>query len=83
MRALSTAALLLAAPAIAGAAEHVRLGNDVVPVRQEVRLKLDPRSDTYSGSVRIELDVRKAGAVPRVHAQEMTISHAALAVSAA
>jgi cytosol alanyl aminopeptidase len=69
-------ALLATAPA--QAAEHVRLGSDVVPTRQEVRLKLDPRSDTYSGSVRIELDVRKPGAVLRVHAQEMTVVRAAV-----
>jgi alanyl aminopeptidase len=78
MRALSTAALLLAGPVLASAGEHVRLGSDVVPVRQEVRLKLDPRAETYGGSVRIELDVRKAGAPLRVHAQEMTITSAAV-----
>jgi alanyl aminopeptidase len=70
--------LLLAVPALASAGEHVRLGTDIVPTRQEVRLKLDPRIDTYSGSVRIELDVRRAGAPLRVHAEEMTIVRAAV-----
>src|SRR5262245_44236252 len=71
-------ALLLAVPSLAGAGEHVRLGTDVVPTRQEVRLKLDPRIDTYGGTVRIELDVRKAGAPVRLHAEEMTITGASL-----
>jgi len=77
MRPLITA-LLLMGPALAGAGEHVRLGNGVAPTRQEVRLKLDPRLDTYSGSVRIELDVRQAGAPLRVHAEEMTVVRAAV-----
>jgi alanyl aminopeptidase len=78
MRRTLTTVLLLAAPALATAGEHVRLGTDIVPLRQEVRLKADPKADDYSGSVRIELDVRKAGAVLRVHAEEMTITRAAL-----
>ena len=76
-------ALLFAGPALAGGSEHVRLGTDVVPTRQEVRLKLDPRVDTYSGSVRIELDVRKAGVPLRVHAQEMKVARAAVDGAAA
>ena len=76
-------ALLFAGPALAGGSEHVRLGTDVIPTRQEVRLKLDPRVDAYSGSVRIELDVRKAGVPLRVHAQEMTLARAAVDGAAA
>ncbi len=76
MRTAPIAALLCAASTLAGAAEHVRLGTDVLPTRQEVRLKLDPRIDTYGGTVRIELDVRKAGAAVRLHAEEMTITRA-------
>jgi alanyl aminopeptidase len=78
MRRALIAACIVAGPGLAEAGEHVRLGTDVVPTRQEVRLKLDPRLDTYSGSVRIELDVRKAGAPVRVHAEEMTIVRAAV-----
>ena len=47
-RALTTAILILAGAGLAAAGEHVRLGTDVVPTRQEVRLKLDPRLDTSS-----------------------------------
>ncbi|HET9316035.1 MAG TPA: M1 family metallopeptidase, partial [Vicinamibacteria bacterium] len=69
-------AFVFAGAGLAMAGEHVRLGTEVVPTRQEVRLRLDPRLDTYSGSVRLELDVRKAGAPIRLHAEEMTIHRA-------
>ena len=78
MRRALTTALIFAGTGLAAAGEHVRLGTDVVPTRQEVRLKLDPRLDTYSGSVLIELEVRKAGAPIRLHAEEMTIARAAV-----
>ena len=78
MRALTTTVLLLAGPVLATAGEHVRLGEGVVPLRQEVHLKLDPKSDSYSGSVRVELDVRTPGAVLRLHAEELTVTRAAV-----
>jgi alanyl aminopeptidase len=83
MRRTLITALLLTGPALAAASEHVRLGTDVVPTLQEIRLKLDPRIDTYSGSVRVELDVRRAGAALRLHAEEMTIVRAAVDGAAA
>jgi alanyl aminopeptidase len=70
-----TAALLLSAAPFA-AAGVVRLGADVVPVRQTVRLRMDPRAADYTGTVSIELDVKRAAAAVSLHAEEMTIRRA-------
>ncbi|MFZ2492679.1 MAG: M1 family metallopeptidase [Thermoanaerobaculia bacterium] len=63
-------ALLIAAPLLA--APH-RLGSDVVPQSQSIMLKLDPRADSYSGTVVIELAVKKESASFDLHAEEMKI----------
>jgi cytosol alanyl aminopeptidase len=64
--------LLFLAPTLLGAT--VRLGSDVVPVTQQVTLTADPRSDSYRGSVSIELDVKKPARTFRFHAVDLSIS---------
>lgn len=56
----------------AGAVE--RLGRDVVPTFQAVRLELDARKADYTGSVRIELRVHRPVPAFRFHAKEMTFT---------
>jgi alanyl aminopeptidase len=51
----------------------VRLGNDVVPVRQAITLAADPHADSYRGSVRIELDVKKPVQMFRLHSKGLAI----------
>ena len=58
---------------IAAQAATVRLGNDVVPVRQSIVLEADPREDTFTGSTEIELEVKKATSAFRFHAEAMNI----------
>ncbi len=55
-------------------AATVRLGNDVAPVTQSVRLELDPRLDTFRGSVAIEIDVKRPTRTFRFHAQDLAIT---------
>ena len=79
------AAALLAAAA--GNASTFRLGGDVVPVSQQVRLRVDPRQDSFRGSVRIELDVKRPvthfhfhsadGTIESVRLNQNTLTHAA------
>ncbi len=71
VRALSF--LLLVATSVF-AAEPVRLGNDVVPTAEAVTLTTDPRKDDYSGSVLIDLQVKKATPTFRFHAEDMTLT---------
>lgn len=65
-----------AAPADAG--ETLRLGDDVVPLHQEVRLVLDPREAGYTGSVTVQVRVGKALDSFRFHAREIEIERAVL-----
>ena len=55
------------------AAEPVRLGHDVMPLGEAVTLNADPRGDDFSGSVAIELQVKKATPSFRFHAEDMTL----------
>jgi alanyl aminopeptidase len=55
-------------------ADLVRLGNDVVPTAETVTLTTDPRSDDYSGSVLVDLQVQKATPTFRFHAVDMTVT---------
>jgi alanyl aminopeptidase len=71
-----TAAVLLSGAPFAAAAGHVRLGTDVAPTRETVRLRVDPRATDYTGSVSIELDVRREAPAITLHAEEMTIRRA-------
>jgi alanyl aminopeptidase len=63
--------LLVAAPLLHAAT--VRLGDAVVPVSQSVSLTTDPRSDTYTGSATIELDVKQPVSSFMLHAVDLTI----------
>ncbi|MFL6244887.1 MAG: hypothetical protein ACJ74H_02600, partial [Thermoanaerobaculia bacterium] len=56
------------------AAEPVRLGGDVVPLGESVTLTADPRGDDYSGSVVVELQVKKATSSFRFHAEDLTLT---------
>ena len=64
--------LLLAVPSLSAAT--VRLGSDVIPASQSVTLRTDPRNETYSGSVGVELDVRRATSTFRFHAVDLAIT---------
>ncbi|HEY0372277.1 MAG TPA: M1 family metallopeptidase [Thermoanaerobaculia bacterium] len=69
-RALSLVLLLLAPAAFAAS---VRLGDAVVPVSQSVNLVADPRSETYTGSVTIDLDVKQPASSFLMHARDLTM----------
>ena len=58
---------LAAALRPAAAADDLRLDRRVVPVAQSIRLVVDARQATYSGSVRVELAVREAAESFRFH----------------
>jgi alanyl aminopeptidase len=75
-RSTFTAALVLGAASLASAGPHVRLGTDVVPTREAVRLRLDPRLPDYSGTVTIDLEVKRAAPSVTLHAEAMTIRRA-------
>ena len=55
-----------------------RLGTDVVPVFEAVRLTADARKPDYTGSVRIDLDVRRPVRAFSLHARGMEIRRLAL-----
>jgi len=54
-------------------AEIRRLGDSVAPTYQEVFLKLDPAQPEFSGSVRIDLEVRQPVTSFRLHATTVRI----------
>jgi len=84
LRAALRAALLALAPLAFAAHAHaaetpdVRLGSDVVPTFQAVRLRLDADERRYTGSIRAELRVAKATAVVQLHAEGQELSRVAL-----
>ncbi len=57
-------------------ADVVRLGTDVVPKGERVELRTDPRGDSYSGSVFVDLDVKKPVSSFRLHANGIEIASA-------
>ena len=68
--AASAALLWLAATASADTeTADVRLGSDIAPRSQAVKLKLDPDKRSYSGNVRVELDVTRATDTLRFHSE--------------
>ena len=70
--AVAVAALL---PVWAGAqAETGRLGRDVVPTSESVRLVVDPARSDYTGSVRIDLQVNRPTAQVFFHAEGPVLS---------
>ena len=76
-RALAPLFLLLAGFSVDGST--LRLGRDVIPTAQDVRLRVDPRQDSFTGSVRIELDVLKPVTMFRFHARDLEITSLRLA----
>ena len=62
---------LIALPLLA--APPLRLGRDVVPISESIALKMDPAADNYSGTVVVELDVKKPVPTFSLHAEEMKI----------
>ncbi len=73
--ALSVMATLSAGAARAQSQDAIRLGPDVVPVRQSVALRLDPDRTDYTGSTRIEIEVRRETTSFRFHAEEMALTN--------
>jgi alanyl aminopeptidase len=79
-RAILIAACLLGltSPARAEEAPDVRLGRDVAPRFQAVHLRLDPDKRSYSGRVRVELQVARATDTLRFHAEGQRLTRIAL-----
>ncbi len=67
------AAVLAWAATSAADAPIGRLPTDVVPVSESIVLDLDPRQPTYTGSVEITIDVRKAVTSVRFHAESIPV----------
>ena len=74
-RAAWLAAGLLAA---AGAQGATRLSTDVLPVFQQVHLRTHPDSASYSGRVKMDLQVRKPTSTVTLHADGQSLEHIAL-----
>jgi len=75
--ALILTGMLLAVPAAAQPIQ--RLGTDVVPLSEAVRLDLDPRDPRYTGSVEVALRVSRPVATFRLHAEGIDLTRIALA----
>jgi alanyl aminopeptidase len=73
--ALMTTVLL--APALQ-AAEDYRLGTQVVPIDQVVRLKIDADRPDYTGSTIIEIEVKESTKSFGLHAEEMNFERVSL-----
>jgi len=72
-------ALLALVPAARAAdAPDVRLGRDVVPTFQSIRLHLDADRRSYSGTTRTDLKVAKATNTVRLHAEGQKLVRVAL-----
>ena len=59
-------------------APEVRLGRDVVPTFQSVRLRLDPDKRSYSGSIHVELKVVSPTDTIRFHAEGQKLTRVTL-----
>jgi aminopeptidase N len=83
MRRAAVLLAVLAAPAAADTTPAPpgsghRLGTDVVPVFEAIRLTVDARKQDYSGTVRIDLDVRKPVSAFSLHARDIEVSSVSL-----
>ena len=78
---LAVACLLFAQPHAVRADDtpDVRLGNDVRPTFQLIKLRLDPDKRSFSGSVHVELKVARATDTIRFHAEGQRLTRVALA----
>jgi alanyl aminopeptidase len=76
----STACLALAwaVPARAAEAPDVRLGRNINPTFQLVKLKLDPDKRSFTGTVHVELKVANATDTVRFHAEGQRLTRIAL-----
>src|SRR5687767_7017869 len=74
MKTARLVALVLVVAAANLNAAVVRLGTDVVPTSQAVMLTVDPRQDDYTGSVKIDVEVKKPANQFRFHAEDLTIT---------
>jgi cytosol alanyl aminopeptidase len=75
------AALALGGGALLGSASGegvARLGRDVVPAAQSIRLDVDAARREYTGAVRVDLDVRKAVRSFSFHAEGLALQRVAL-----
>src|SRR5262245_41326906 len=59
--------------AFAGTPNEPRLDSNVAPTHESIELNLDSNSDTYTGSVKIQLHVAKATREFTFHAEEMKL----------
>jgi alanyl aminopeptidase len=64
-------------------ANGFRLGDNVRPTEESVRLDLDPAQPSYSGSVDIALAIARPTRDVRLHARDMTLTDVALTRAAA
>jgi alanyl aminopeptidase len=53
----------------------VRLGNDVVPLRQSLTLDLDPATDVFRGRAVIEVRLTKPASTIWLNATELEVDH--------
>src|SRR5881296_3185912 len=80
-RCLHLVLMLAAVPSASGAfpAEDQRLGQEVVPTFESVRLTVDAARPDYSGSAHVDLLVKSPTSSVRFHAQDLTLDRIALA----
>jgi alanyl aminopeptidase len=80
LRAAMAAALFCAVAVCAHAedAADQRLGFDVMPRYQSIRLHLDPDKRSYTGEVRVDLDVVKSTNIIRLHADGQKLTRVTL-----
>src|SRR5512138_3130600 len=72
-------ALMAAGSLLAPAAHAVtRLSTDVAPVFEQIHLRTDSDSASYSGSVKVDLDVRKPTSTITLHAEGQALERIAL-----
>ena len=71
-------AFLLLAACAAAEPPKLRLGDDVRPVRYRLDLTVIPQQDTFTGTIEIDLQVRKATDVIWLNARDLTIDRAQL-----
>jgi len=69
------ACLLVCSSALAS---PLRLPDDAAPVRYEVTLAIDPRAEAFSGSVDIELDMRRPTDTLWLDGEDLTVTRASL-----
>jgi alanyl aminopeptidase len=74
----STLLLLLGLVAVGHAEEDpgFRLSGDAVPRHYRVRLRLDPDSPTFGGSVAVDLDIRRTLSTVWLHAADLNLTRA-------